>query len=738
MIGLFTWEHGFILSVALVLLAFAGMVASPLWARRIPIHDDLGAYYFPLRVLYAQALARNDSIDWFPQIYGGFFLTGEGQLGTHHPFHLVIYKWLPTDVAFDFEIALPYVLMPAGIILLLRRFVGAAGAAMGAIFFTYSLLFSSAIFNPTGSLIYAHLPWNLWAMIAVVEPGALTKRRLACAAVALLTGSQVLLGYPQYTYFCLLTEAVFGAFLYVHYRPTWRMVAALVGAYMLAAGLAAVQLLATYAHLGESLRANPTLELKCYDSMRPGETLGVIAPYLHWRRVPGRGLLGYYLGAVPLLLGLWWLTAHRASRVADAASPDAARSWSAARRLSFFALGLLVLTTWLACGKYGQLYFLQTHLPIIGKFRCPYRYTIAASFAAMLIGAIAFGRLTAFVRSGQMVSRRHLVLPWLAALASAALAGWYAWRCPGAPGIIQQKLFVAPLIFGTAAVALTLAARGWRIGLFILLGVAAADATIFNLSFVSTCWSGALPTSDEFLHQRSGPPGPCPCRLYDRCWGMNRWAAEGGRVVNGYAGLAPAKQLDYEHVNTLRAAEVSWFRNWDWYHPSTPVAGLGPNIGEWRQVPDPLPRARLVSRAVVSAEPGIDLKSLDVDSTVLTARAVNLPASTPGQADIRTDRPGLIEADVEAPAKQLLTISESYHSGWTAQVDGEAVDVERVNGDFIGCVVPAGSHRVRLEFDPLFLRIGKAVSWTALLVCAWLALGAFRRNHRRPAPDSPV
>ena len=33
------------------------------------------------------ALESGDAFDWCPDLFGGFYLTGEGQVGTYHPLH---------------------------------------------------------------------------------------------------------------------------------------------------------------------------------------------------------------------------------------------------------------------------------------------------------------------------------------------------------------------------------------------------------------------------------------------------------------------------------------------------------------------------------------------------------------------------------------------------------------------------------------------------------------------------
>jgi len=80
--------------------------------------------------------------------------------------------------------------------------------------------------------------------------------------------------------------------------------------------------------------------------------------------------------------------------------------------------------------------------------------------------------------------------------------------------------------------------------------------------------------------------------------------------------------------------------------------------------------------------------------------------------------------DVEAASRQLLVVSESFDAGWRAAVDGQPVPVERVNGDFLGAVIPAGSHTMRLRFRPLHLAVGRYLSLSGLvfgLLLLWIS-----------------
>jgi hypothetical protein len=85
-----------------------------------------------------------------------------------------------------------------------------------------------------------------------------------------------------------------------------------------------------------------------------------------------------------------------------------------------------------------------------------------------------------------------------------------------------------------------------------------------------------------------------------------------------------------------------------------------------------------------------------------------------------------VEIETEADEASLLVVTDGFYPGWRATVDGAPSPVLRTNVLFRGVVVPAGTHRVRLWFDPLSVKLGFIVSGVALLANA-LALGLIAR-----------
>jgi hypothetical protein len=379
------------------------------------------------------------------------------------------------------------------------------------------------------------------------------------------------------------------------------------------------------------------------------------------------------------------------------------------------------VSLWLSFGSYGKLYYLQTQLPMIGNFRVPARYLMLTQFGICVVAASAFDRLLNGVERGEKTHPAHLVLPAMAVAGAAWLAFRFAASGLATPTTrFQGQFYSGPVMFGLAVLGLAWAASGRRAGLFILALVAIFDGGLWgvgNDSAAKICWRTHTMPYGEYLASRPGPPGPAMARLYDTTPGFDRLWLSGQRLMNGYSGgLAPQRQLDYRHVGALRVGQVAWYR--DPWHPEDKIAGLAPPIaGGWRAVPRPLPRVRLVSRALASQNPGEDLKNINVDDTALLTHPCPLEGLPPGTASLIEDRPGRMAIACSAPGRQLLVVSECFDSGWQATDNGRPIPVEQVNGDFMGCVVERGKHRIEFRFAPGCLRLG----WTISLVSIALA-----------------
>ncbi len=76
----------------------------------------------------------------------------------------------------------------------------------------------------------------------------------------------------------------------------------------------------------------------------------------------------------------------------------------------------------------------------------------------------------------------------------------------------------------------------------------------------------------------------------------------------------------------------------------------------------------------------------------------------------------------------------SFYPGWTATVDGEPREIQRVNFLFRAVRLEAGRHRVTFSYEPASFELGAAITSSGLLAVAVTGgLGWYRQRSRRGA-----
>jgi hypothetical protein len=757
-----------------ILLAMAG----PFLAGKIYIFDDLGAFHLPIRAFYSEQLAQDRPFDWMPSLFCGYYFSGEGQAGGYHPLHWLLYKYFPLSTALGLEYLLSYPLLwVGGWLFLNRRLRDRAAALFGGLLF-FAASFNLLHFPHTNAVaIIAHIPWLLWCIDVVLTDCRRRRVLYATWGIALLTGSQILLGYPQYVWFSLLAEAAYAGFLlYVRRKENegdedgrsslaaWLRVAVGVGIGVL---IGSIQWLPTLEVLRESSRYSADSNFTSFGSLHPLDILQLVAPYFFDGRTVGKytNEFGLYLGAVPLLLVVW-LGMRR--KELGLLKPLAGAS-------ALFAAAALIL----ALGRYGLVYELQRYIPGAGNFRGPARYLLLFQGGMMLLATLGFFLLVRHyreIRQPQNLTTlvQLLIHPtesswkrykplWLTAILSGAVALLGL--------ILQGNSFIAPpgavlagaCVFLYAAWLITRVAVGNRGALVQLILLSAVDLGLYGLSnsifghtadldsFIASINVPPVAEKGDGPHLCAAPSGPfrqmgsapffhskpdervvCSLRAFNDS-GLrtgDEIILRGYPRADGYLGLEPKKQLDYRRLTALRVAGVRWVQK----HLTTEdIPGLDWRNNLWAEVPQPLPRVRLVSQAVVGTNPPNDLDRIDANQTALTEIPLHLPAGSPGTAELREDQPGRIVVTTQCNQPQLLVLAESYHPGWKASAAGEDRPVYRVNGDFLGCVIDPGEEEIVWEFQPDSLRQGRLLSLFGLGMLPLAAIGLFRKPRHPPA-----
>lgn len=657
-------------------------VALPVVANRPLMGDDLGRFHWPIRAFYARCLAQGDEPVWHPGIYCGFYIHGEGQAGMDHPMHRWLYASLPVDRAFSVEVIIGYPILFLGMVTWLRRRgMTPEAAILGGITFAFSGFLLLRYVHTNAVQVLAHLPWCLVAVDEIATGQTGRRSWLGPACLSLLIASQGLLGYPQYFGFSILATLTYGV---------WRLDGRGWLRFLAGLGLGLVgscaQILPQLDALASSTRSRPTLEFLGKHSLHPVNLLQSLAP-LAFRQGyyradgptswPRHESVGYLGALVPALMA--WLWIRR-------------RSLGRHRVLVLWALAIGSTSLLLSLGRYSPLFPLYAKLPGAGVFRGPSRYFVIAQFAASVLVTVSFSDLVRVGRRVAQIPRPELgPLLWpvggsLFAVSALAMASHYlplGWR--------SEQIAASGSLAGSVAVVsipcllVTMAARGRRLAVAGLIVFAAIDSCLMSLLPISR--HEFVPTEST---QTDSPPGS---GRVASPW--NETLAHGGRLVEGYVALRPSRRLDYSRPEVLSLIGAEW-RIQD---------GVAVHLET-----GPLPRAWLVSRVRLSDDPSRVLETLDPAMTAVVDEPFTLDTNASGTATIEEDRPGRMTIQVEASGRSLLVISEAYHPGWIAEIDGKAVRPRRVDGDLLGLLVDQGNHRVCFRFAPTSTFAGRVLS----------------------------
>jgi membrane protein YfhO len=627
----------------------------------------------------------------------------------------------------------------------------------------------------------AWMPWVVAAAVRLADRPCARRAAVLGAAVA----AQFLAGSPDMSaYTGLANAAVLLAAIgrkRGEPRQAARLAALAVLAATLAAALAAAQWMPTLEIVLRSARWGLTGEARTFWSVHPLGALELLLPDV-WQTIPlsaaGKALLAesrepflpsIYLGLPALGLVLAALAAPRPG-------------WA-------LMAGLGAVAVLIALGRHSPFYEAAgTVFPILRLSRFPVKALPLATMAwACLAGAgwdvwrqddaharrrmaLVAGLLAATVACGLLTVR---LLPWMvpSVIDSAAGHGF-------------RGYFVAAVLAGGVAVLAGARALGARHAT--ALATAAASIAAADLLAFHRDHNPAAPPA-LYLHRpqvvealagagRVFPRGPehTPWLPRERLGTLvripqgwtkfaaeamaqqmsleflshARWALPGSFSID-YMSLHPRHVLElavllastegtpgYERV--LRLCGVT--------HVVTRAPGRLGTLAEVREiegllsvpvriltVASPLPRLLVVGASRTAGNPAALLDpGFDPAREVLLADG---PASSAAEAfrgavEGAAERPDAITAEVLLSHPGFLVVLDTFDPGWRARVDGLPAVVLRANHAFRAVPVPAGRHRVELEYRPWSVQAGIAVSLVAVMAAAAYGWRASRGPQR--------
>jgi hypothetical protein len=701
------------IALGLSFLVFLLHYLYPLFTGTVWVFNDLGDFVFPLRNWYSRQLHAGESFLWMPDIYGGYYLHGEGQQGMLHPVHLLLFYLFPATVAFNVEM-----LLAAGSIALgcYRLFSWLTGdrvvAGAGAFWAAFGGVCCYRMEHPPNFEVWAHTPWILLAMARFWESRG-PERTKYWAAIALITGLQCLTGAPQFLIMSALVEVCF--LLYLWSNPAgFRGVLGISAAKVLGILAGAVQLYPTL-ELGNIARKDASFEFLSMGSVE-------ITRFFQWfnlfARPPvfSRVETSVYCGTGTVLLAVWAFSRRK--------ELGRLQRWTA------YMTGLGIVTLFLSFGSNNGLYSYYYDMIPFRFFRQPERYFHVANFAIL---SIALAGLTHFLKP------EHTPVPkapkWFAwgliagsVLCLAATAGvfkswgwtlqtdgtgnWNLWRSLAGSGLViaVSAMFLVVCRAGT----------GWR-WLFVVATL--AEGTFFN-GTVLVSYKRADPIASVSASEPL-PPVPAPGPVADNMF-SNRLLLLGYRLTSGYSSnlwypsVLGADSPAFESLFGVRAVRRA-MRELSWNVTGRPADP--PYIWLADRLLYTMPSSKLVEQ--------LDIRRQAVVNLQLNPQT-RVEEGAVGKVQVLRRAAGFLQFRFEGTGRLLAVVAERYHPGWNLRIDGKPAPVVAANGDLLGAFLDSGNHEVEFHFLPShFIPLCVCSGAMFVIILAIWLWGAFRK----PPPE---
>ncbi|MEO8360722.1 MAG: YfhO family protein [Vicinamibacteria bacterium] len=619
------------------------------------------------------------------------------------------------------------------------------------------------------------MPWAMWAADFVFKEG----RRLHVLRLSCILAIQIYAGSPD---MCVFTGLVLGldALRRVQFQPrAWAPPLRLVGAYALAVGLGAAQLLPSLDLVRDSGSRPLPVESRTVWSMHPAALIQTVLP------VSFAGLPPIAPKTVQPLFDLW-SPFMKSNYVGLAAALLAALGLVAAdRRLKIFLGLLLGLSIAVALGRYSVIYtWLVALAPPLGMVRYPSKAIVVMALVSAVLAGLGYDAWLSGRRRLQVGLAAGVVL--IAACASVNAAGQ-----PLFPGSLHLPaegpawstiLSMARTNVTVGALAALLASLVFAFGdssrrsvALLLPLILVVDLVLINRQINPSASAALLNQRPEILkHMPTGHAG----RIY--AWdyamrvpghghpttGMLGVFAEVAALPDPRAGslafqaylyppIAPRFGLRGSFDRDLLGLYPRWFNDMNLllrtvedtpsYVQLLQLAGVdrvialhrdidalrlrGEIAGIFRlpiqifDVPDPWPRTYVTCATRVERGPqpieGLLAPDFQPNLEVMVDRAVELARPCrQGISHIVEDTSDRIVIDVDTDGDGVVALLEGAAKGWQALVDGRDADILRVNYVFRGAQVPAGRHRLTFVYRPESVKLGVMISILTMIATA--------------------
>src|SRR5439155_224595 len=203
--------------VAVVLLFWLGLFVPAMRPGIFrPEAVDLYGYFFPKFVYGSAELERGALPLWNPYEYAGVPFLGAAQPAVLYPPRVLLFALLPPTAALHVFMVVHYVLLGAGVYVMLRGLaLEVPGACFGTLLLAFEPFMMAGHYHPPRIACFAWVPWMVAAFVRTVEGCGLG----ATLGLAVAAALQATAGYPEYSLDTALVWALVSVGLAAPERP---------------------------------------------------------------------------------------------------------------------------------------------------------------------------------------------------------------------------------------------------------------------------------------------------------------------------------------------------------------------------------------------------------------------------------------------------------------------------------------------------------------------------------------
>lgn len=718
--------------------------------------------FYPWRKFALDMIRAGQLPLWNPYLGNGAPLIANYQSAVFYPPNWLALI-LPLAYSFSWLAALHLIWAGAGMATFTRSLgLKTFGQVVAGLAFGMSQFLAAKAADSARASALAWIPWIIWAADRILLSEKKSNKYIFY--FPLFAALQLLAGHAQtawYTYLLLAGWVLYRLFANrVHIsRP-----AILSACLLLAAALAAIQLIPTAEFLQQSQRSSAyEYTAAMVYSYAPLRLATLFAPDFFGN--PARGLFfGYgifyedagYIGILPLILALGLLLSRIKLPRRSAPEPDSVKPILPNSMIAFLA-GTMLVSFLLGLGANTPIFpFLYHHIPTFNMFQAPTRIMIWFEFSLALLAGLAADEWTP-------PQDKKLY-----------------WARLGLMGAVTLALFGAVMYF-------TIPSAGKINGqIHSMAGASALAGFLLSVSIIFTLTQPA-PHSPRRAVWMCLVAGFVALDLIYASWGLNPPAppdiyasqpapANNHRVfedsvdyrlyLNFHTFGPPSLPAEARafHVTNLNMLDnipsannydplkdnrysklITALDNQDQRDSILQLMDVGALISGTTAANVKLkPAARTPSRVWTATSSAMVASGDKALSALLAAdfnpaQIVILEENDPGTASAHSvpfeaaqfssapviieSQPDDVKINASMPQDGWLVLSDTYYPGWFVYVDGQPAKMLHADYAFRGVAIRAGDHAVEFRYEPFSFRLGAWITGISLLVLIGLIFG---------------